>query len=82
MNIQSSSPSPLTRKAFTYNPQDPTVSPDQTVELDVRSNDGHPETDTVVFANKKAIFDIWGNLQDIVDDPARLGRFCFQRPHR
>ena len=71
MNIQSSSPSPLARKSFSYNPQDPTVSPDQTVQLDVRSQNGHPQTDTVVFANKKAVFDIFGNLQDIVDDPAR-----------
>lgn len=69
MNIQSSSPSPLARKTFTYNPQDKAVGPDQTIQLDVRSNDGHPETDTVVFANKKAIFDPFGNLRDIQDDP-------------
>ncbi len=70
MNIQSStSAAPLARKTFTYNPQDKAVLPDQTVELDVRSNDGHPETDTVVFANKKAVFGPFGDLRDIVDDP-------------
>lgn len=69
MNIQSSNPTPLARKTFSYNPQDRAVGPDQKIELDVRSNDGHPETDTVIFANKKAIFDIFGNLRDIQDDP-------------
>jgi hypothetical protein len=67
MNIQTSSP--LARKTFTYNPQDRAVGPDQTIELDVRSNDGRLETDTVIFANKKAIFGPSGDLEDIVDDP-------------
>lgn len=69
MNVQTSTAAPLARKTFSYNPQDRAVGPDQTLQLDVRSKDGHPETDTVVFANKKAIFDIFGNLRDIVDDP-------------
>lgn len=69
MNIQTSNPAPLARKTFSYNPQDRAVGPDQKLDLDVRVNDQKPETDTVIFANKKAVFDIFGRLTDIVDDP-------------
>lgn len=67
MNISSNAPKAT--RTFTYNPQDRAVGPDQTVDLEVRDNNGHPETDTVVFANKKAIFGPFGDLRDIVDDP-------------
>jgi hypothetical protein len=69
VNIQSSNATPLAKKTFSYNPQDKQVVPDQKLDLDVTSVDGHPTTDTVVFANKKAIFDIFGRLTDIQDDP-------------
>lgn len=53
-----------------FTPQDPVVMPDQTVIVeDVKLGDGHPETDTVKLANKKAIFDAFGRLRDIQDDP-------------
>lgn len=67
MNIQNASPKAT--RTFSYNPQDKVVVPDQKLDLEVRDNKGHPETDTVVFENKKAIFDIFGELQDIVPDP-------------
>lgn len=69
MNISSSAAK--ASRTFTYNPQDRAVGPDQTVNLEVRDGNGKPETDTVVFANKKAVFDPFGNLRDIVDDPNR-----------
>ena len=69
MNISSSAAK--ASRTFTYNPQDRAVGPDQTVNLEVRDTNGKPETDTVVFANKKAVFDYFGNLRDIVDDPNR-----------
>ena len=36
---------------------------------DVWSKDGKPQTDTVKLANKKAVFDAFGRLRDIKDDP-------------
>lgn len=54
----------------TFTPQDPVVMPDQTTVVeDVQLNNGHPETDVVVLANKKAVFDAFGRLRDIKDDP-------------
>ncbi len=67
MNIQNAAPKAT--RTFSYNPQDKVVGPDQKLNLEVRDNNGHPETDTVVFENKKAIFDIFGELEDIVADP-------------
>lgn len=57
-------------KDFAYNPQDPAVMTDHplTVE-DVVSKDGRPETDTVKLRNKTAVFDAFGRLRDIKDDP-------------
>lgn len=53
-----------------YTPQDPVVMPEQTTIVeDVKLGNGHPETDTVKLANKKAIFDAFGRLRDIQDDP-------------
>lgn len=67
MHIQPNTPQSL--KTFSYNPQDKAVGPDQKLDLEVSSTNDHPTTDTVVFANKKAIFDYFGNLTDIQDDP-------------
>ena len=57
-------------KDFTYNPQDPVVMNDGSVTIeDVVSKDGKPQTDEVKLANKKAVFDAFGRLRDIKDDP-------------
>ena len=57
-------------KDFSYNPQDPAVMSDAPSTIsDVWSKDGKPQTDTVKLANKKAVFDAFGRLRDIKDDP-------------
>ena len=49
-------------KDFSYNPQDPAVMSDAPSTIsDVWSKDGKPQTDTVKLANKKAVFDAFGN---------------------
>ncbi|MFA7481410.1 MAG: hypothetical protein WC314_12970 [Vulcanimicrobiota bacterium] len=58
-------------KEFSYNPQDPAVMKDHPIAVeDVVVKDGKPETDTVKLANKTAIFDAFGRLRDIKDDPS------------
>jgi hypothetical protein len=58
------------KKDFAYNPQDPAVMTEHPTTVDnVKLNSGHPETDTVKLANKTAVFDAFGRLRDIKDDP-------------
>jgi hypothetical protein len=58
------------KKEFSYNPQDPAVMKDHPTTIDdVVVKDGKPQTDGVKLANKKAVFDAFGQLRDIKDDP-------------